>query len=316
MSSVPALNASPSRAIERPATPPSDVVDPLREHAAAGRGSPRWRPPSRASAARARDPDMAIVWSSLGRQLPPNPKLGRMYVEPIRGSSPIASRTGPMSAPGPLRQAGQLVGERDLQGEERVGAVLDELGLLERDQADRCAVEARTPRPARPSAAAIGRRGRSDDDPMSASRSRASAVPWARNSGTAKKRDSSATWPSRRSRWQVPTGVVLRTTVIGCGSSAPISARTDSTALDIGVAAIVDRRADADEDDLRGRARGPIEDGDVARREHGLERLLHAGLVERDAAVAQLDEALRVGLDELDRVAHRCASPTALTRPT
>ena len=41
----------------------------------------------------------------------------------------------------------------------------------------------------------------------------------------------------------------------------------------------------------------------VARREHGLERLLQPGLVERDAAVAELDESLRVGLDELDRVA-------------
>src|SRR6476469_9251613 len=70
---------------------------------------------------------------------------------------------------------------------------------------------------------------------------------------------------------------------------------------DIGVAAIVDRRAHADEDDLRGRARGPIEDADVARRDHGLECRLQPGLVERDAPVAQLDESLWVRLDELAR---------------
>ena len=149
MSSVPALNARPSRAIERPATPPRASRRSAPRTSAAGRGSPLSRPRSRASASPRSRPDMAIVWSSLGRQLPPNPKLGRMYgradprVEPDRLEHRADVRAGP------LRQAGQLVGERDLEGEERVGAVLDQLGFLEGDQPDRRAVEARTPRRAR-----------------------------------------------------------------------------------------------------------------------------------------------------------------------
>ena len=44
-------------------------------------------------------PATASVMSSLGRQLPPNPKLGCMYVRPIRGSAPIPASTSSTSAP-------------------------------------------------------------------------------------------------------------------------------------------------------------------------------------------------------------------------
>ena len=47
-----------------------------------------------------------------------------------------------------------------------------------------------------------------------------------------------------------------------------------------------------------------VEDAQVARCEGGVERVLDAFLGERDAALAQRGESLRVGLDQLDTVAH------------
>ena len=70
----------------------------------------------------------------------------------------------------------------------------------------------------------------------------------------------------------------------------------------VGVASVVDRRADTDDDDLRGRAGGAVEDPQCTRRERRAERLLDARLAERDPAVPQLDQSRRVGLDQLDRV--------------
>jgi hypothetical protein len=70
------------------------------------------------------------------------------------------------------------------------------------------------------------------------------------------------------------------------------------------MAPVVDRGPDADEDDVRGDARGAIEDGQVARCESVREGILDTGLTERDVAVAELDESVGICLDELDRVTH------------
>ena len=69
---------------------------------------------------------------------------------------------------------------------------------------------------------------------------------------------------------------------------------------DVGVAAVVDRRPDADQHDLGGRLRDVVEDRQVAGGERRAERLLDTALGERDAALAEGGEAGRVGLDQLD----------------
>ena len=78
--------------------------------------------------------------------------------------------------------------------------------------------------------------------------------------------------------------------------------RLDGT--DVGVAVVVDRRPDADQDDLGRRLRSVVEDRQVARGQGRVECLLDALLGERNAALAQRGETVAVRLDQFDPVAH------------
>ena len=70
------------------------------------------------------------------------------------------------------------------------------------------------------------------------------------------------------------------------------------------VALVVDRRANADQDDLRRDVRRPLEDRERARRDRLGQRFRDAPFGERDATVPERGQAFRIGLDELDGVTH------------
>ncbi len=140
----------------------------------------------------------------------------------------MPSRTGPTSAPARSARPAISLANEILSARKALARVLDELGFLERDEAER-RVEHLEQLAQHRLRAGIGGRRMPDDDPVGRQKS-ASAEPWRRNSGIAKKRGASPTAPSRSRRSQVPTGRVLRTTTIGVGSRVASSARTTSTA--------------------------------------------------------------------------------------
>ena len=121
MSSVPALNASPSSATERPATPPTAVVDPLgelllvREVRLGGRRRDVHREPALATGDRDR-------LELLGQAAAAEPEARVEHRRPDPRVEADAVEDGAGVGPGTFREAGDLVGERDLEGEERVGA--------------------------------------------------------------------------------------------------------------------------------------------------------------------------------------------------
>ena len=136
MSSVPALKASPRSPIRRPATPPT--ISSIRS---ANRSW--WARLARCAAevtcisSPRSIPDDGDRLELLGQAAAAEPEarvqIGR--ADPRVEPDPFEHR--PDVGPGVLGQAGHLVGERDLEREECVGAVLDQLGLLERDQPER-----------------------------------------------------------------------------------------------------------------------------------------------------------------------------------
>ena len=149
-------------AIERPATPPR-VASMRSAKGAAGRASPRWRPPSRASAGRARDPTRRCL-ELLGEAASTEPEAGAHVLRTDPGSSPIVSSTGPMSAPARSARPASSLANEIFRARYALAPFLMSSAS---SRVTRRTGEpgSRTPRPAR-ERGAIGRRGRSDDDPM------------------------------------------------------------------------------------------------------------------------------------------------------
>ena len=115
-----------------------DLVDPLGEPVLVGQVG-QVRGGRHVHLEPALDPGRGDRLELLGQAAPAEPEarveIGR--ADPRIETDPFEHR--PDVGPGLLGQAGHLVGERDLEREECVGAVLDQLGLLEGDQPERAA---------------------------------------------------------------------------------------------------------------------------------------------------------------------------------
>ena len=178
----------------------------------------------------------------------------RVEPDPLEDRADVGAR--------PLGQAGHLVGERDLEGEERVRPVLDQLGLLEGDpperpaerpehlDQDRLRVAVRVRRPPDHDArrmCEIGERRPLAQELGDREEARlVGDVAVAQQALRGPDRHRAADDDDRR---RIEPGDVGQD-------------RLDGT--DVGVPVVVDRRPDADEDDLGRRLRGVIEDGQRA----------------------------------------------------
>ena len=201
----------------------------------------------------------------------------------MRGSRPIASRTGPTSAPEcsaspAISLANEIFRARNALAPFLMSSASSRLTSRSGPP--------NAPKTSTRTASAV----RSDvgDRPMTTRvglAKSASAVPWARNSGTVKNRGSSRTWPSRRSRCEVPRASC-------CGRRRSVVARA--------------RRGRPGRPRQRRRRRGPgrrsgfrhrsgrsprtssrrvVQDREGARGEGGAQRLLDPELSERHASV-------------------------------
>ena len=238
----------------------------------------------------------------MGRQLAAEPEA-RAHVRRTDArveSDPFEDR--PDIRPGPLGQTGQLVGEGDLECQERIGSVLDEFRLLERDETDG--------RPEGPEELHerglrgwIRRSRATDDDPM--------------RRGEVCERGSLGKELRDGEEQRLIDDVVIAEETLAGPDRCRAADHRDGSRLErpdlsedsldrahVGVAPIVDRRSHADEDDLRGGARRPVQDLQVARLQRRGQRILDAWFTEREATVPELDEALGIRLDQLDRMAH------------
>ena len=160
-------------------------------------------------------PATASVVSSFGRQLAAEPEARVHVGPPDPRVRPDPGEHLVDVGPGLLAQRGDLVRERQLEGEERVRAVLDDLGRLDvDDQARRLdrVVQRQDRRRARSGSASRNR-------PMTIRVGRAkssTAVPWRRNSGLVKTRAVGSPVASTARRVP-PTGSVLRMTRMSSG---------------------------------------------------------------------------------------------------